>query len=168
MDPVALSFSIGLAALLIGIAIYFGLRQRQTLADLRHDTSLARDDRHYLHRQVVRRLVNSALLCLLGLMLVGGLILDANLKELHPDEPIAEPAVELPENVKESLRLLAGYWIAFMMMFLMMMLLVVFDMIATARYGARKRRQLEDERRATLADEVKQMRRDRHGLNGGL
>ena len=164
MDPVELTYALGLAVLLIAIAVFFALRQRQTLAILRHDTEMATDDRRFLHRQVVRRLMSSALLFLLGPLLLGGFLLEANLKELHPPEPLAE----MPESAKESFRLLTGYWIATLLVFLTIMVLAVFDLVATARYGARKRRQLVEDRRAALEADVDRLQRDRHRLNGGL
>jgi hypothetical protein len=168
VDPIALTSGIALSALLIAIAVYFAIRQRQTMVALRSDVGLSREDRHYLHRQAVRRLFNSALLVVLALMLLGGLFLEANLNALHPEEPIAEPGAPLPENVKESLHLLAGYWIITMMVFLAVMLVAVLDLVATARYAAQQRRQLVDDRRDALAEDVERIRRDRHGLNGGL
>jgi hypothetical protein len=161
--PVAMIPSIVMAALLVAIAVYFGMRQRQTIAMLRHDTRLSRDDRGYLHRQAVRRLLNSALLIALAGFLVGGVFLEAGL-DLHPVEPIDEPS----ESAKASVQLLVGYWITALMVLLGVMVVAVFDLVATARYGARQRRQLEDDRRAALQAEVERLRRDRRGLNGGL
>jgi cell division protein FtsB len=168
VDPAALTFGFALAALLIGIAIYFGLQQRKTLALLRHDIEMPRADRVYLHRQVVRRLINSVLLVVLALLLIGGLFLQPSLQDLNPGEPVAEPGAKLPANARDSLNLLSAYWIGFLLVFLAMMVMAVLDLVSTARYGAQQRRQLEDDRRDALAAEVERLRRDRHGLNGGL
>ena len=164
MEPLELAFGIGLALLLVAVASYFGYRQQQTLKQLRHDTDLSLDDRRYLHRQVVRRLFNSALLIVLAAFLAGWYFLEPDLEGLRP----ADPAAELPESAKQSLRFLTLYWITALLVFLVVMVLAVYDMLATARFGARHRRQLVDDRRAALQDEVERLQRDRHRLNGGL
>lgn len=164
MDPLELTLGIGLAGLLFGVAGYFTYRQQQTLQQLRHDTELTLDDRRYLHRQVVRRLFNSVLLVVLAGFLVGWFFLEPDMAELKP----VDAAAELPESAKEALRFFAYYWITALLVFLVVLVLAVYDLLATARFGARQRRQLEEDRRATLKAEVERLQRDRHRLNGGL
>jgi hypothetical protein len=163
VDIVKLIVGIALAGLLGFIAVYFALGQRQTLAQLRHDVELSADDRRYLWRQVVRRLLNSVLLFLLAGFIVGWFFLESR---FVPAEPV-EPGAPVPESVKDSVWLLAYYVIAGLLVLLVVMTLTVADWVATARYGARRWRQLEDDRRAVLEAEVERLRRDRHGLNGG-
>jgi hypothetical protein len=162
LDPIALVASIALAALMLAIAIYITMRQRQTLAHLRRDSGLSLEDRRYLHRRAVMRLVSAAFLCILAFLVVGGVVLEGNLTDLHPEEPVVPP----PESAKDSLRLLAAYWMGTVLVLMVVMVLAVFDWFATARYGARQRRQLLEESREALAAEVERIRRDRHGLNG--
>ena len=162
MDPLELSFGIALTGLIVAIAVYFALQQRKTLAMLRHDTGLSLDDRRFWHQQVVRRVVSSVLLFLFAAMLVGWLLLAPGLDALRPPEPVEE----MPESTKESLRFFVGYVIATLLVFGLVLLVAVIDLLATARYGARHRRLLENDRRAALAEEVERLQRDRHGLNG--
>jgi hypothetical protein len=163
MDLVELTFVIALAGLLVGIAVYFALRQTQTLRQLRHDPELSIEDRRYLYRQVVRRLVGSALLLVLAAFLIGCVfLLEPGLESLRP----ANPDAEVPQSAKDSLRPWALYVIGGLLVLLMLMILAVYDLFATARFGARHHRQLEDDRRAVLQAEVERFRRDRHGLNG--
>jgi hypothetical protein len=164
VDPLELTLGIGLAGLLVAVAGYFAWKQQQTLQQLRHDTELTFDDRRYLHRQVVRRLFSSALLVVLAGFLIGWYFLEPDMDTLKP----VDAAAELTENAKEALRFFAYYWIAALLVFLVVLVLAVYDMLATARFGARQRRQLEEERRATLNAEVERLQRDRHRLNGGL
>jgi hypothetical protein len=164
VDPVELTLGIGLAGLLVAVAGYFAYRQQQTLQQLRHDTDLTNDDRRYLHRQVVRRLFSSVLLVVLAGFLVGWYFLEPDMDALRP----VDPAAEMPESTKESLRFFAYYWIAAMLVFLVVLVLAVYDILATARFGARQRRQLDEDRRNTLKAEVERLQRDRHRLNGGL
>lgn len=162
MDPLELSAGIALAVLIVAIAVYFALQQRKTLAMLRHDTELSLADRRYWHRQVVRRLVSSVLLLVFAAMLVGWLIMQPTLDSLRPAEPVAD----MPESTKAWLRFFVGYVIAALLVFGLILLVAVLDFLATARYGARHRRLLEDDRRAALQEEVERLQRDRHGLNG--
>jgi hypothetical protein len=162
LDPIALSASIILAAVLIGVACYSAVRQRQTLAQLHSDIELSADDRRYLHRRAIARIVGAVFMCLLAILIVGGVVLEGSLQDLHPEEPVVPP----PESAKESLRILAGYWIGTVLVLMVVMMLAVFDWVATARYGARQRRQLLEESREALAAEVERIRHDRHGLNG--
>jgi uncharacterized membrane protein len=164
MEPLELTFGIGLTVLLVVVAVYFGYCQQRTLIQLRHDTDLSLDDRRYLHRQVVRRLFGSVLMLVLAAFLIGWYFLEPDLQALWTDDVGAE----LTENAKQSLRFLTYYWIAALMVFLVVVVLAVYDMLATARFGARHRRKLVDDRRATLKDEVERLQRDRHRLNGGL
>ncbi len=162
MDPLELSAGMVLAGLIVAIAVYFALQQRETIAMLRRDTELSPADRRYWYRRVVRRLISAALLCIFAAMLIGHFFLWPSLDSLRPDAPVAE----VPENAKESLRFFTGYWIAAMLVFGLALLLAVLDALATMRYGARHRRLLENDRRAALAEEVERLQRDRHGLNG--
>ena len=162
MDLLELSSIIALAGLLVGITVAFALQQRSTMAMLRYDTALSREDRRYWLGRVVRRLFGSLMLLVFAGMLVGWIFLWPSLEALRP----AEPVDEMPENVKESLRFLTGYWIVAMLVFGMALLAAVLDALATMRYGARHRRLLENDRRQALAEEVARLQRDRHGLNG--
>ena len=51
-----LGIGLSLAAVLVFLAVFFGWRQRHTLAQLRHDTQLSITDRRYFVKQVRRRL----------------------------------------------------------------------------------------------------------------
>jgi hypothetical protein len=162
VDPLELIAGIGLAGLIVAIAVYFAVQQRKTMAMLRHDTTMSLDDRRFWHRQVVRRMAGSVLLFLFAAMLVGWLFLAPSLEAMRPPEP----REDMPESAKETLRLLTGYVIAAMLVFGLALLIAVLDALATLRYGARHRRLLENDRRAALAEEVERLQRDRHGLNG--
>ncbi len=162
MDPLELIVGLTLAGLIVAIAVYFALQQRKTLVMLRHDTGLSLADRRFWHRQVVRRLIGSVLLLVFAGMLVGWLFLQPMFDSLRPPEPVAE----MPEDTKEWLRFFVGYVIASLLVFGLVLLVAVLDLLATARYGARHRRLLENDRRAALQEEVERLQRDRQGLNG--
>jgi hypothetical protein len=162
VDSLELSLCLSLAALLVAIAGYFAYRQWQTLRQLRQDRQLSRDDRGYLYRQIVRRIFNSALLLILAGFLVGWAFLEPDMQSLRP----ADPAAEMPESAKQTLRFITFYWIGALLVFLVVVVLAVSDLLATARFGARRVRQLEDDRRDALKAEVDRLRHDHRQLNG--
>jgi hypothetical protein len=164
VDPIELTVGISLAVLLVVVAVSFAFKQRQTLARLRHDTGLSLDDRRYLYRQVVRRLLSCLLLLALAAFLVGWFFLESGFEGMEP----IEPGAAVTDSAKDSLWLRAYYVIGGLLLLMAVMALAVVDLLATARFGARHRRLLEEDRRAVLQAEVERLRRERHGLNGGL
>lgn len=157
-----MEFSVGisLAAILVVVAVYFGWRQRTTLAQLRHDVHIAPEDRLYYVKQICRRLICSVLLILLAGMVVGWFFLDHDVTALRPAE--GQP---LTEEAKDSLRFIATYWIVALGLVLVILLLASFDFMATARFGMRRMRQLENDRRTILEMEAAKLRRRRQEMN---
>ncbi len=152
-----LGIGLTLAGILIFLAVFFGLRQRHTLAQLRQDGQLSTDDRLYLVRQIRRRLICSVLMIVLAGLLVGGFFL--------PE--VAAPAEGEPisEQAKDALRATSAYWIIALFVLLAILFLASFDFLATARFGMRRVRQLENDRRAVLEMEAARLRRRRQEMN---
>lgn len=152
-------FGIGLAAVLVFVAVFFGLRQRTTLAQVRRDPEMTADDRAYYLKQARRRLLCSVLLIVVAGLLVGWFFVDdVSMRELPPGQ---EPSQE----DKDAARFIALYWIVLLCVLMGILLLASFDLIATARFGMRRVRQLEQERRAALEMEAARLRRRRQELN---
>ena len=149
-----------LASVLVFVAVYFGLRQRRTFAQLRADTEMDAEERSYLARQMRRRLLCSALLVVLAALLIGGLFLDDRARALAPPE--GEP---LSQEAKDELRFLIYYWISALLVLMAALFLASWDFLATARYGFSRHKQLEHERRTMLEIEAANLRRRRQELN---
>ena len=162
MEPVTLAVVCTLALALLGMAGFTVYSQQQALANLRTDTEMSMEDRRYLYRRIVRRWFIAALLVVLVAFLVGWIFVEPNLDAMHPDEPEAK----LTDREKDTLRLTTLYVIGGLLALMLVLLLACYDMLATARYGNRHRRQLADARREALHEEVDRILRDRHGLNG--
>jgi hypothetical protein len=161
VDPVELAVLATLVVVLVVVAVYYAWQQRHTAQQLRNDTELSLEDRRYLHRRIVRRMLSSALLLVLAALLAGWYFVEPQLVALAP----AEENAPLPESSKQSLEMITFYVIIALMVFLFWCWLTVFDMIATARYGDRHRRQLVEDRRTALQEEVERIRRGRSELN---
>jgi hypothetical protein len=154
------SVGITLACVLVFVAAFFSLRQRRTLRLLRADSEMPEEERTYLTRQVRRRLTCSALLLVFAGILVGWLFLEDRARGLVPGTGEA-----ISEEAKDELRFLTYYWIAALLVLLGMLFLASWDFLATARYGFRRHKQLEQDRRAMLEMEAAKLRRRRQELN---
>lgn len=152
-----LSSGIALAAVIVFVAVFFGWRQRYTLAQLRLDPHLSVQDRVYYVKQIRRRLFCSVLLLVFAGLLAGWFFLPT------PPEPIeGQPPTE---EAKDSVRFITWYVIIALSVLLAILLVASFDFLATARFGLRRMRQLEHERRAALEMEVTKLRRRRQEMN---
>lgn len=147
---------------LVAVAVYYGWRQRRTLVLLRPDSQLGPEDRRYLRGQVFRRLMCCLLMFVLAGFLIGWNFLAHDFAQIRPD-PNRMPAEgdEVPPEVKESIWFYTIYCIAALLALLGMILLAGLDMIATARYGLRRQRQLHNDQQAMLALEFAKLRRGR-------
>ena len=151
---------LSLAAVLVFVAVFFLLRQRHTMAQMRQDAQLSSEDRLYYIKQIRRRLICSVLMLIFAGFLVGWFFLDRDVAALTPAE--GEP---LTEEAKDSVRFLTWYWIIALCVLLAILFLASFDFLATARFGLRRVRQLENDRRAVLEMEAAKLRRRRQELN---
>jgi choline-glycine betaine transporter len=156
---VELGVGLSLALVFALVGVYFGWQQRHTLAQLRSDTELSTADRRYLVKQVRRRLICSFLIIVFAAMLVGHFFLE-DINTLRPAE--GEP---LAEEAKDSLRFITWYWIVMLCVLMAILALASFDFLATARYGLRRVRELEHDRRTVLEMEAAKLRRRRQELN---
>ena len=157
MNSTEISISLTLAAVLVGLALYFGWRQWQTLRTLKSPEEANVDDRRYLRARSYRRLLCSLLMLLLAGFLVGGLWLGSGLHDAQV--PVTE---EQKAEREEFLRLFSTYWIVFLLIVLILVSLAALDFWATARYGLNQHRRLQADRRAFLQQQISQ-RRDRNG-----
>jgi hypothetical protein len=108
---------------------------------------------------VRRRLICSALLVVFAGILVGWLFLADRARAL------ATVGGEPSDEAKDELWFLALYWIGALLVLLAIMFLASWDFLATARYGFRRHKQLEQDRRAMLEMEAAKLRRRRQEMN---
>jgi hypothetical protein len=160
-----LVFSLFLIVLLLALAGYFAWRQVQTLRGLRAQPQPSAEDRRYLRRQAVRRLVCCALMLVLAGLLVGSVILEpryqALTRTLEENQP-AKPE-DVPQEDREFARFFTAYWIAALFVLFVLIALAAVDFWAIARFGMRHRRQLQADHRALLHEELARLRSRRNG-----
>jgi hypothetical protein len=162
LDTLELTVAIIMAAVLVGVAGYFIVRQRQTLRNVAADAAMSEEQRRYLTRQAWRRIFGSVLLLGLAGMLVGSLFFDY--------EPLRKPIDQVPEAEKEAakfaVRVIGVYWVAFLLVLLAVMALAVFDFWATARFSLQQQRALFQQHQDMLEAELTEYRY-RHGNSNG-
>ncbi len=168
MNPLELTFGLIIVVLLVGLAVFFGWRQRRTLRTLRLDSSLPDADRSYLRTQAVRRLVCSGLMLLLAALLVGSYLFEEGYQELtqqvHPPAPATGKPVLRPDE-RAFVQGFTFYWILILAVLFLFAVVAALDIRSTLRFGLAKHRQLEHDHRAALQAHLQQIR-ERNGRKG--
>lgn len=153
---------------LVGLALYFGWQQRQSLRWLGEQTDLSSEDRNYYRRQAWRRLVNSGLMLVLAILVavyyLGGM--EARVSALADLAQARHDRAEAPNfdaQQAELARTFAAFCFAVLVLLLAIVLLVAVDVWAIRRYGRRHLRQIQAHRRAMLESQIARMRSERNG-----
>ncbi len=151
-----------IAAVLVGVAAIFIVRQQQTLRSVRADAAMPAEQVRYLLRQSQRRMFGSVLLVLLAGMLVGSLFLNY--------EPLRKPIEQVPpdqqEAAKQALRVVTIYWMVFLMLLMAVMALAVFDFWATARFSVQQQKLLFQQHQEMLEAELTEHKYRQNDSNG--
>ena len=159
MKPAELIYLLLLIGLLVLLAGYFGGKQFQTLRGLRRQPDLSDEDRRYMRRQGIRRLVCCGLMLLLAGLLVGTLFIEPAYQEMS--QRVEQGQQDAAD--KDFFRFFMAYWIAILFVVFSLIALAGFDFWAIARFGMRHRRQLQASHRAILHQEIARLRRQRNG-----
>jgi hypothetical protein len=167
VNPGELSFTLVLIVVLLGLAGYFGWRQIQALRGLRGQPDLPREDRRYVRRQGVRRLVCCVLMVVLAGMLVGWFFLHPHYREVSLQLDQRAKGEDITPEQRTFLRLFAIYWIAALFMLFMIFVLAAVDFWAITRFGLRHHRRLQADHRAELEEQVARLRARRNGQSDG-
>jgi hypothetical protein len=150
---------------LLGLAFFFGGRQFAVLRHLRERPEMPAEEQRRLRRQAYRRLVSCGLLILLALLLAGAQLFLEERADLFIDAQDARPAdASAPEPTPEQrdfLRLYGAYWIVCLMVLLAIVALAGVDLWQTRRQGLRERRQLLDDHRVLLEQQITRYRQER-------
>jgi hypothetical protein len=161
-----LIYVILMVVLLVGMAGYVGWRQWQTLRRLPQQ-SLSRDEYRYYRTLALRRLVGSVLMVVLAGLLVGSYWLgqerqaqEMSQRNQGEGEPTDAP---LNEAEKQFLTQYSTFWIVFGLVLLSLVALAFMDFWTIHRFARRHIRQLQADRRAMIAREVAEYRRQRNG-----
>jgi hypothetical protein len=150
-----------MAIVLVGMALYFGWRQRAAQQAMAFNTNVSREQRLYVLRQTQRRFFGSALLMVLAGLLIGSLFLDYDVLR----RPINEVPLAEQEAAKEIVRLVSFYWMSFLLLLMALLALAVIDLWATARHGVQMQKKLFQEHQEMLKADLAEHRQRRAEMN---
>ena len=155
MEPSGTIIGLGIAVVLIVIALYFGRRQFQLLKTLRSPELLSPIRVSHLRSQAHCRLFSSLLLIVLAGMMVGLLFFEYDTDKLKADNPNADG--------KQAMQFLSYYLITMLMVLMVLLVLAVLDFWATTRFGFLQQRQLVKQHLQSLQADLDEQRHRQSG-----
>jgi hypothetical protein len=153
-----------LTGIVIGLALFYGLRQMLALGRLRLQTDVSDDERHYVRRQTWIRLLGCLLMLALGCLLAGAYVsgLERRAHELGEHIEQKQP-VELTPEQKAFRELYRWYWLGVLALVLAILVLAGFDLWMIRRFRVRQLRQISADRKEMLREELAKIRHTRNG-----
>jgi hypothetical protein len=155
-----------LVAILIGMGLFFLIRQWQTLRGLRIPGDRSPEDRRFTRNQAWRRLLGSLLMLVLAAQLAGFFILERPVSVLQAQGESAREKGEHPQLDTEQRRFLdfyRYYLIICLLTLLAMISLAAVEYFAIRRFGKQQYRQIQADRRAMIENELTRLRSQRNG-----
>jgi hypothetical protein len=163
MDRLGIIAGFVVALGLACIAACLAVRQLQLLKNINIPSLQAQfDDPGFLSRQAKCRLLGCLLLGLIAVMLAVGLFMQFDFSTGVEGRGIDGP---MPEETRQHVLFLAGYWGTVLLLLFALLVVAVIDMMATARFGLRQVRRLEETRREALEADLTELRRRRAEMN---
>jgi hypothetical protein len=166
VNPTQIFFGVSLVVVLTGAAGYFIWRQIHTLRGLSQPSDLSDEDRRYVYFQVWRRLAGSALMLVLAILLATSFILEEQADKLVEQGQAAKERREAPKldpSQVQFVNFYGRYWGIFLIIVLALIVLAGWDCLAIRRYGQRHYRQLQEDRKTMIENELARLRSQRNG-----
>jgi hypothetical protein len=166
LNPVEFVSCAALVVMLLGLAVYFAWRQRQTLKSLHTQPNLSAEERRYLRNQAWRRLVCAGLMVVFAGLLAGWFFLEPPVRRLANQGEAAKAAdQERPLNPDEKrlVHQFTFYWIGALLVLMALLALAAMDLWAIGRFGLRQQRQIQADCRAMLESHAARLRSQRNG-----
>jgi hypothetical protein len=164
VDAVAPLFAWLIVLVTFAVAGVFAGQQFRTLRRLPARAELPAEDRTYLRRQAWRRLIGCVLLATIATMMSVWFLTGQHTRmDRVGDDIQARRAAgqELTPDQQQDQRFFAYYWIAVLSLLFALVVVAALEMSAIRRYAARHFRQIRDDRRAMLEQELANLRRQR-------
>lgn len=150
---------------LLVVGGYFLWSQWRALDSLARETTLPPDEHLYHRRQAYRRFTAGVLILMLAVMLVGAfLFLEAPAQALADERdsfPDPETRPPLTEQQRIFARMYGLYWLFFLLLLLALVMIGAWDYLALRRFSRTQRRQIQEDRKAMIAQQARRLRRDR-------
>ncbi len=143
-------------------------RQVRLLRHLAADPNRTPEDHRFQKALAIRRLFVSGLMLTLAALLAGTYWFGQErcAAELSQSSASADGTHERPPLNEEDSRFLTRYsvfWLVFGCVLLAVIMLALYDMWAIHSYARRSLRQIRDDRRAMIEEQVAELRRQRNG-----
>ena len=156
------------AALVLVVAAYYLRWAVRTLRRTTGAFEMLPDERQFLRRQAWRRLVNSGLMLLLGVLLIGAYAggLPQRAEEIGKQrerEAVDGQKPPLTEEQRDFSQLFVAYWTAFLLLLGIIVALAGLDLMATRRYAVTQLRRIQTDRRAMLERQIARWREEGQG-----
>jgi len=158
-------FGVILIVLLLAMAGFYAWRQGRTLGGLRQD-DLEPQERRYLRNQAWRRLVGSALMVVLAVMLAAHFVLEEQANKLVTEgESNQQQGIKRPLHQEEAqfVNFYRNFWGFFVLVLFALIIFAGWDYVAIRTYGKRQYRQIQADRRAMIESELARLRSQRNG-----
>lgn len=161
--PISISevvFAAVLALILLGMSIYFGVRQLRELKRI-PTLNLPEEELRHERRQAWRRLFCCGLTLLLALLLPALVAYWEPVNEQLRDR--IDPAAEITPDQRLVVRVYLGGWLVFLLLLLLLLLLAGIDLWVNRLHGLRQYRKLSADRRAMIERQANRLRGQRNG-----
>jgi hypothetical protein len=157
-----------LTGIVMGLALFYGFRQFIALGRIRLLTDITDDERSYLRRQTWIRLLGCLFMLALGTMLAGAYVSGLEKRAGEMGEEIEQQVKDGKQPVldseQESFRqFYRWYWLGVLALLLGLLLLAGADLWTIRRFRNRQMRQIHDDRKAMLEEELARIRHRRNG-----
>jgi hypothetical protein len=151
--------------ILLGVSCYFAWRQGRVLTSVQTE-DMPGEDRAYLRRQAWLRLAGSGLMIVLAILLAASFFLEDAANELvHQGQMNREQGTLVPLDPEQQrfFDVYRVYWGFVLLVLLGIIGLAAADFFAIRRYGLRQYRQIQQERKAMIENELARIRSRKNG-----
>jgi uncharacterized protein (DUF2062 family) len=150
-----------IVGILIGLALFYGVRQWLALRALRRSSQHPSGELAFHRNQARRRLLTCFLMLTFASILATSYILGYERLAVEMGDKHEPP---IPDDVRDAfLRQYQAIWGTLLFLLFAMVVLALVDLFAIQRYTRLKLRKLHDDRRAALDRQIQIFRSERNG-----
>lgn len=158
-----------LAVVLLSVATYYLRQSIRTLQRTTPAFEMLPDERRFLRRQAWRRAVNSGLMILFLVLLVGSYAMGMQQRLIEIGNERQRAAVDgekpaLTPEQRQFTRIAGGFWIAMLLLLSLILAMAALDLFATRRYLLTQMLRIQTDRRAMMDRQIIRWREERNGL----
>jgi hypothetical protein len=168
VNATQLFFGVLIVIIVVGVACYFSWREFQALAGLRR-SQVSPEDRTYAYFKAWRRLACSALMLAFAVLFSASFFLEPPADRLVEQGQAARDRNQKPRldpSQVEFWQVYRNLWVVMLLLLLAILALAGWDYFAIRRFAQRHYRQLQEERRTMIENELVRLRSRHNGHHG--